>query len=285
MGNYVCNFVLFHFATINLIYMELSRRTKDKHNKETLNKMAEDELEDYGIWKTYTKQEAKPDRIKVLQYVVISRLFGMTFAIKLLEKDSKRIRDAYEFLSSSIPDGKNIISNRFVREKDLIGLIDEERLRYIGSIVLGLNDALVELTGVLAGFTLAFQKTHVIAMAGLITGIAASLSMAASVYLSTESSKSPLNPIRSAFYTGIAYFLTVLFLIYPYLIFSNPFVSLALTIFDAVLVIAGFTYYSSVAQDTDFRGKFRKMAIVSLGVAAITFGIGVLVKKIFNVTI
>jgi VIT1/CCC1 family predicted Fe2+/Mn2+ transporter len=109
--------------------------------------------------------------------------------------------------------------------------------------------------------------------------------MAASVYLSTESSKSPLNPIRSAFYTGIAYFLTVLFLIYPYLIFSNPFVSLALTIFDAVLVIAGFTYYSSVAQDTDFRGKFRKMAIVSLGVAAITFGIGVLVKKIFNVTI
>jgi VIT1/CCC1 family predicted Fe2+/Mn2+ transporter len=160
-----------------------------------------------------------------------------------------------------------------------------EQLRYIGSVVLGLNDALVELTGILAGFTLALQNTRVIAVAGLITGIAAALSMAASVYLSTESEKSLLSPGRSAFYTGFAYLATVLFLVYPYLIFRNPFAGLALTILDAVLVITVFTYYSSVAQDTSFTGRFRKMAFVSLGVAALTFGIGFAVRKVFNISI
>jgi VIT1/CCC1 family predicted Fe2+/Mn2+ transporter len=33
---------------------------------------------------------------------------------------------------------------------------------YLGSIVLGLNDALVELTGVLAGLTLALQNSEII---------------------------------------------------------------------------------------------------------------------------
>ena len=65
-------------------------------------------------------------------------------------------------------------------EAALIELIDEERLRYISSMVLGLNDALVELTGALAGFTFALGNTTTIAMAGFITGSAATLSMAAS---------------------------------------------------------------------------------------------------------
>jgi VIT1/CCC1 family predicted Fe2+/Mn2+ transporter len=45
----------------------------------------------------------------------------------------------------------------------------------------------VELTGALSGLTLAFRNTRLIAMAGLITGIAASLSMAGSEYLATKS--------------------------------------------------------------------------------------------------
>ena len=42
-----------------------------------------------------------------------------------------------------------------INESALLQLLDEEKLRYTGSIVLGLNDVLVELTGALAGLTLA----------------------------------------------------------------------------------------------------------------------------------
>jgi VIT1/CCC1 family predicted Fe2+/Mn2+ transporter len=57
-------------------------------------------------------------------------------------------------------------------------MIEEERLEYVGAMILGLNDALVELSGSLAGFTLALQDSKLVAMVGMITGIAAALSMA-----------------------------------------------------------------------------------------------------------
>src|SRR3989304_527579 len=68
-----------------------------------------------------------------------------------------------------------------LHEEKLIDMLDEERLQYAGSVVLGLNDALVELTGALAGLTLALQNVKLIALSGLIPGIAASMSMAESI--------------------------------------------------------------------------------------------------------
>jgi VIT1/CCC1 family predicted Fe2+/Mn2+ transporter len=152
-------------------------------------------------------------------------------------------------------------------------------------MVLGLNDALVELTGALAGFTLALQNTRLIAMAGFITGIAASLSMGASEYLSTKSEEGPQDPGKACLYTGSAYVLTVLFLIFPYLIFTNYFVCLASMLINAVIVILIFTFYISVAKDTPFGKRFFEMAGISLGIAALTFVIGFFVRMAFNIDI
>ena len=43
-------------------------------------------------------------------------------------------------------------------EEELYGMLDEERLHYVGAMVLGLNDALVELTGAIAGVTFALAQ-------------------------------------------------------------------------------------------------------------------------------
>ena len=100
----------------------------------------------------------------------------------------------------------------------------------MGSMVLGLNDALVELTGALAGFSLALQNTRIVALTGMITGIAASLSMAASEYLSTKSEKGGKNPVKASIYTGIAYVITVIALIMPFIFISQPLTALAVTL-------------------------------------------------------
>ncbi|MDD1668042.1 MAG: VIT1/CCC1 transporter family protein, partial [Methanomicrobiales archaeon] len=172
-------------------------------------------------------------------------------------------------------------------EKELIALVNEQRLQYTGAIVLGLNDALVELTGTLAGLTLALQDTRVIAMAGLITGIAAALSMGSAEYLSTksEAGDGAKNPLRAAMYTGIAYIITVLFLIAPYLIFTNFYLALAVTVMNAIIVILIFTFYISVTRDLDFRGRFIEMAGVSLGVAGLSFLMGILVRVLLGVDV
>ena len=50
-----------------------------------------------------------------------------------------------------------------------------------------------------------------------------------------------------------------------------------------VLIIAGFTYYTSVAQDQPFKSRFWEMALISIGVAVVSFFVGVLAKRFLGV--
>jgi VIT1/CCC1 family predicted Fe2+/Mn2+ transporter len=155
----------------------------------------------------------------------------------------------------------------------------------MGSVVLGLNDALVELTGALAGLTLALQNTALIAVAGLITGIAASMSMAASEYLSQKSEGQGGKAVKSALYTGVAYIFTVIVLILPYLLVANVFIALVITLALAAAIIAGFNFYISVAQDLSFGSRFWEMTLLSFSIAALSFGIGWVIRAVFGVEI
>ena len=271
--------------TEHFIYSRLSKSIKDSHNKKVIKHISDDELRHYNIWKKYTKEEVKPNSFKIWKYYLISRIFGITFGIKLMEKGEENAQETYDKISKSIPAAKKLIRDEDQHEKKLIGMIDEERLRYVGSIVLGLNDALVELTGALAGFTLALRNTRLIAATGLITGVAASLSMAVSEYLSTKSEEGVKNPIKASVYTGIAYVITVIFLILPYLVIKNVFTALGFTMLNAIIVIFLFTFYISVAKGLSFKRRFLEMALISLGVAALTFGIGFLIKIFFNIEV
>jgi VIT1/CCC1 family predicted Fe2+/Mn2+ transporter len=143
----------------------------------------------------------------------------------------------------------------------------------------------VELTGALAGFTLALQNTKLIALTGLITGVAAALSMAASEYLSTRSEETTKSPVRASVYTGIAYIATVFVLILPYLTLNNYYVCLACTLLAAVVIIGFFNYYVSVAKDEPFKRRFLEMAGLSLGVATLSFFIGFAVRSFLGVDV
>jgi len=266
--------------TEHLIYKKLSQSMKHPQNKKVLKKISDDELKHYNFWKRLTHEEVKPSKLRLWKYFLISRLLGLTFGLKLMEKGEGTAQSVYERISKSVPAKgiKDIIKDEDKHEKKLIDLIDEERLKYVGSMILGLNDALVELTGALAGFTLALQNTRLIAMAGLITGIAASMSMAASEYLSTKSDSDNKNPAKASLYTGSAYVLTVILLIFPFLLFTDLYFSLGFTIFNAVIIIAIFNFYVSVAKDLSFRKRFFEMVLISLGIAALTFVIGFAIR-------
>jgi VIT1/CCC1 family predicted Fe2+/Mn2+ transporter len=261
------------------IYSKLSEATKGKSNKELLKRIANDEIRHYGIWKKYTGQDVSPDRFKVLKYFLISKILGLTFGIKLMENGEEGAQQAYNLISTSVPEAKIISGEENGHEKELIGMIDEERLKYVGSVVLGLNDALVELTGALAGLTFALQNPRLVATAGFITGIAASLSMAASEYLSTKSEGEGKDPVKSCIYTGIAYVLTVLVLILPFLLLNNLYLSLSITLSSAILIIFIFTFYISVAKGLPFKKRFFEMALISIGVASLSFIIGLFVRR------
>ena len=267
------------------IYRNLARTTDHAENCKVLDTIADDELRHYQDWKKYTGQDIQPNRFTIWKYTLIGRILGLTFGLKLMERGEEKALANYAGLKDAIPGIEAWMQDEDEHEQALIAMLDEERLHYAGSVVLGLNDALVELTGALAGLTLALQNTKLIALSGLITGIAAAMSMASSEYLSTRSEKTSRQPARAAVYTGIAYIITVAILILPYLLFTNYYVDLVLAMSSAVLIIAAFNYYISVAQDEPFRRRFLEMAGLSLGVAAISFGIGYLIRQILGIQI
>jgi VIT1/CCC1 family predicted Fe2+/Mn2+ transporter len=197
-----------------------------------------------------------------------------------MESGEDLAQDIYKGLINMSPKVESIIREEEKHEKELIELIDEESLKYISSMVLGLNDALVELTAALAGFTLALQNARLIGIVGLITGIAASMSMAASEYLSTKQEETDKDPVKASVYTGIAYICTVVLLVSPYFIFENIFLSLGAVVVMALLVIFIFTFYISVAKGLDFKKRFMEMAGLSLSIALATFFIGMAIRKV-----
>jgi VIT1/CCC1 family predicted Fe2+/Mn2+ transporter len=271
--------------TEHYIYQRLAQTTKSPENRRVLETISHDELRHYENWKKHTGQDVSPDRFIIWKYTLIGRVLGLTFGLKLMERGEEKAQSNYAELKPVIPGIEAWMQDEEDHEQALIGMLDEERLQYAGSVVLGLNDALVELTGALAGLTLALQNVKLIALSGLITGIAAAMSMSLSEYLSTRSEKTSKQPLRSAVYTGIAYIITVALLILPYLLIANYYVDLILTLSIAVLIIAAFNYYISVAKDESFRRRFLEMAGLSLGVAAFSFVIGYFIRQLLGVNV
>ncbi|MDD1684455.1 MAG: VIT1/CCC1 transporter family protein [Methanoregula sp.] len=267
------------------IYTRIAAITPEPGNRDVLTRIAAEELGHYRIWRTYTGQDTEPDQLRVWSYYLAAQVFGMTFAIKLMEGVEQRAQKTDASLSVVVPELPQMLANEESHERELIALLDEERLKYVGSVVLGLNDALVEFTGTLAGLTFAIQNARIIAVAGLIMGVAASLSMGASEYLSRRSDDRPADPFRAAVYTGTAYLATVALLILPFLVLGSPYAALVFTLAGAVAVIFLFTFYISVAKDLPFWRRFYEMAAISLGIAAISFVIGLAIRVFLNVDV
>ena len=270
--------------TESVIYQEIAQFAKGEGNKQALLRLSREERAHYEIWKKYTNEEMKPQGFKVFKYKMIARLLGFTFAVKLMENGEEGAQEEYALLANEVEESIMIREQEEEHEQALLAMLDEEILQYVGSMVLGLNDALVELTGSLAGFTFAMQNTRLIALSGLIIGISATFSMASSEFLAARS-EGRSDAFKSCTYTGIAYLITVVLLILPYLLLPNESFLLALgcMLLIVILIIAGFTYYTSVAQDEPFGSRFKEMTLISVSVAVMSFVVGILAKKFLGV--
>ncbi|MBI2463795.1 VIT1/CCC1 transporter family protein [Candidatus Peregrinibacteria bacterium] len=272
--------------TEHLIYKNLIDVVKREDDRKVLKKIADEEYQHFLFWAGKSGEEVSPYRLKVFFYTWMSRIFGLNFGLRLMEKEEAGAQEDFDVLKTLDPEVEKIIQQEVEHEEQLLALMSQEELKYTGSVILGLNDALVELTGVLAGLTFALQQGKIVAIAGFITGIAASLSMAGSEYLSTkEENLKDKSPIKASFYTGIAYIIVVIILIFPYFLVEKIFISLGISLASALFIIFIFNYYISVAKNLPFKKKFLEMASISLGVAVLNFVIGLLIRNYLHIDI
>jgi VIT1/CCC1 family predicted Fe2+/Mn2+ transporter len=270
------------------IYKRLSKRMKDDHNSKILERIAEDELKHYNTFTSITKKNIKKQRLKISFYYYITVIFGLTFGIRLMERSEKDAQAQYANLGQKFPILLEMIKDEERHEDELITMLNDDMLTYVSSIVLGLNDALVELTGALAGFTFSLSNSKTIALAGIIVGVSAAFSMAASEYLSeSEDNSENKSALKSSIYTGISYIVVVFILTTPYIIFPGQEVvlTLGIVLVSAILIIFLFTYYTSVAKNTKFKKRFIEMVSISMGVALFSLVLGFVAKSFLHIEV
>lgn len=268
------------------IYARLAMLEKDLKNKQILESISADEASHARIIKDILGQDCQISSLKVSWTVFCARIFGITFTLKAMERGENTASKTYRAILKAYPQLAMIAEDEDRHEAELISMLNDERLNNMGAIVLGLNDALVELTGALAGFTFAIGETSKIAKLGLITGLAAAMSMAASAFLSAradaqaggESDEEGGNAIKTAAYTGFAYIITVLLLVAPYILLGSATIALGSMLLAAFGIIAFFNFYLSVARGTSFLRGFSVMAGISTIVALISYGFGYLLR-------
>ena len=269
------------------IYKNIAKMVKNKEDKKILQKIADEELKHYNLWKSHTNKDIKPSKLKIFMYSNLARVFGYTFVLKLMENKLNGVIKEYTEnadMINEIPEIKEIYDDEVLHEQEMLELIDEKRLQYVSSMVLGMNDAIVEFTGARAGYSFALSDNRLITLIGLITGISATLSMASSEYLSTKH-EGVKNPFEAAAYTGFAYFITVIALISPYALLPKHAIlpALGIMLLVVIFIIGVFNYYVTVAKGGVFKKQFFEMAAISLGVASISFIIGIVLKKIIGI--
>ena len=267
-----------------ILYAFMAKREKNEENKKLLEQMSKDEKMHAEVWKSMTNKNLKPNKLGILWSKFLTVVMGFTFVVKTMQKKESLAQAGYEKMSKELPEAARILDDERRHEKELYNMLDEERLHYIGAMVLGLNDALVELTGAIAGVTFALANTRLVALTGIITGVSATFSMAASNYLAERADNNP-KALKSSIYTGMAYLVTVALLILPYLLFpTNMYVAaFAVMLATVIFIIMFFNYYISVAKEEPFLKNFATMAIISLSVALISYIIGVVAKELLGI--
>ena len=276
-------------ATEAEVYRRLAKMQHNPVNKAILEGIALEEERHEVFISKMTGQVVTPDKFQIIKQIILARIFGFTFSIMMMEATENDVASEYRELGLN-----EIAEEEDVHEENMISMLDEERLRYSGSIVLGMSDALIELTGALAGLTFALKDLDLVALAGLITGIAAAFSMGASEYLSSRAEKREVSAISSAFFTWISYLITVMLLVSPYLIIDptgpgafgldTHVLALVGTFIIGLIIVAVFNFYTSVVEKVSFTSRFMEMVGILGGVSLISYAIGIALGSVLGVS-
>jgi len=71
----------------------------------------------------------------------------------------------------------------------------------------------------------------------------------------------------------------------PYLLLNNAYVALGIMLGSVVFIIFFFNLYISIAKNLNFKKRFLQMALISLGVAGLSFLIGMVIESFLGVSI
>jgi VIT1/CCC1 family predicted Fe2+/Mn2+ transporter len=273
--------------TEHLVYGILARRERDPENRALLEKLSLQEKGHYEFWKSLVPgSDPKPYRFSLIGIPLLRTVFGVTFTTKLLETHEKGSIETYEAMVASLPPAyhdrlREVINDERMHEKSLLSEIKEMRIAYIGFIALGLADAIVEITGVHAGFLGVTGSTLITGISGVVVGFAAAISMGSAAYIQAKQDTEK-SAIASGLTTWASYFFSVIFLALPYFLIKTMIVAFITSTVVGVLLLAAFTFFSAIVSDRKFWREIGESVVLMLATALATYLLGVVVGRLFH---
>jgi len=276
-----------------LVYKRLAESSgiKDPKMKEILTKLSNTEYGHYEFWIKYVPPETKiaPNKWTIYITLFLRLIFGNTFAIKFLEKHENAVIKKYKLVKNSIPEADQRQFDEMVRDEEehentFMEQLQGRYLKYISFIILGLADAIVEISGIHAGSLGIYHSTEITGLAGIVAGASASIAMASAAYAQAKQGFQG-SPSISAIFTGVSYFINAIVLATPYFITKSQEVAISTSIAFAIAIIAFISYYNSIVSAGRFLRDFTELAGIMLGASAALFLFGLLVRSVFGITI
>ncbi len=276
-----------------LVYKRLSEssRTKDPKMREILDTLSRTEYGHYEFWKKYMPADSRvsPNRSAIYLTLFLRLIFGNTFAIKYLEKHETAVIKKYKSVKDAIPEADRRQFDEMVRDEEehentFLGQMQGPYLKYISFIILGLADAIVEISGIHAGSLGIYHSTEITGLAGIVAGASASIAMASAAYAQAKQGFAG-SPAISAVFTGVSYFINAVVLATPYFLTRSQLTAISTSIILAILIIAFISYYNSIVSQGRFLRDFTELAGIMLGASAALFVFGLLIRSVFGITI
>jgi VIT1/CCC1 family predicted Fe2+/Mn2+ transporter len=269
-----------HEFTDSKLYERLSKTVSSTSPfAGVLMHLSETESKHYEFWKKYApKEEPKVDKVKLYWVVFLRRVLGLTFASRFLDRHESSVVKEYKALAGLIPEAdkaafEEMVADEQEHEMEFARKIESSAIRYISFVVLGLADALVEITGINAGSLGIYNKTEYAGLAGVIAGAAASLAMASAAFAQAKQGFQGSARL-SAVYTGVSYFITATILAAPYFLTPKMIYALGTSLSLAVVILALISYYSTVISGKPFLRDFLEILLIMFGVTVALYFFG-----------
>ncbi len=266
------------------LYERLSKAiASDSPFTEILKELSTTEHGHFEFWRKYVPQEEpKLDRLKLYWVLFLRRFLGLTFATRYLDRHESNVVKEYQELEYLIPEADkrtfhDMITDEREHEKAFALKVESSAVRYISFVVLGLADALVEISGIHAGSLGFYDRTEIAGLAGVIAGGAASLAMASAAFAQAKQGFKGSARL-SATYTGVSYFITAVVLATPYFLTSNMVFALSSSLTLAVIILAVTTWYSIVISEKPFLKDFVEILAILFAASIILYAFGYLVR-------
>ena len=280
-----------HEFTDSVLYGRLAATVDSKGPfSAVLRHLSETEHKHYEFWKKYAPgEEPRLSKAKLYWVLFLRRVLGLTFASRYLDRHESSVVKEYRELAGMIPEGdkpqfEEMVADEQEHEKEFAQKIESSAIQYISFVVLGLADALVEITGIHAGSLGIYNKTEIAGLAGVIAGAAASLAMASAAFAQAKQGFQGSARL-SAIYTGISYFITAIILAAPYFVTPSMIYALMASLILAVVILALTTYYSTVISGKPFFRDFLVILLIMFGVTIALYFFGYFIRVSTGITI